>query len=182
VALPVNIVPKPLIPFFKGGGFKVLMDLAEKYGPGLQLINAIMRMFPRDPSVPYDFYQQLTSWLNAFAREALEAGDYLNSLSARGLIDPSVLPKNFYLRRPDSTLCNYFFKVAYDTINTETGATYSVTRGFWQPDIGTAGFLKRSAIASIQEQLSAISSSVNAPGKYRVSPDSLQFLSAVRTC
>lgn len=180
--LPTNIVPKPLIPLFRGGGIKQLLDFAAEFGTGLAFINQLSRFFPRDPSVPYWYYQQLTGWVNAFTRDVLAAGDYLTNLSNRGLIQTDVLPRNFFLKRPDSLDCNYWFKVSYQTNNTITGRVWEMERALWQPDVGTGGQLRRSIIAKLQEESSYVSASANAAGKYLIVPESLRFIGAVRTC
>ena len=182
VPLPPNVVPKPLIPLFRGGGIKQILDFAEKFGTGLAFINNLGRVFPRDPSVPFWYYQQLTSWISNFAKQALAAGDYLNSLSLGTQIDPNVLPRNFYLKRPDYQMCNNFLRVSYTSINPSTGTEYSVQRGFWINELSDMGTLKRELMSRIQNELDIVSVSAHSQRKYKIKQDSIEVTAAVRLC
>lgn len=181
-SLPLSAVPKPLIPLFRGGGIKQIIDFAQQFGTGLSFINNLSRVFPRDPSVPFWYYQQLTSWLSQFAKQSLAAGDYLNSLAKGTPIDPSVLPKNFYLKRPDYQMCNNWLRVSYTSINPDTGTEYHVQRGFWINELSDMGTLRKELTGRIQNELDIVSVSAGSDNRYKVKRDSVSIQAAVRLC
>jgi hypothetical protein len=175
-------VPKALIPFFRDGRIKMLLDFAEKFGTGLPFINQLRRMFPNTPGVPNDFYSSLLSYLSQFAKAALQAGDYLTALNARQQIDNNLLPKNFLLRRPDFQMCNQFFRVGYTSRNPINGQEYNVEHGFWEDQYTTAKSLRDRLTSRIQDELDVVATSARASRRYEIVQDSLRFIAAVRLC
>jgi hypothetical protein len=181
--MPFDIpVPKALIPFFRDGRIKMLLDFAEKYGTGLPFINQMRRMFPNQPGVPNYFYSSLLSYLSQFAKAALQAGDYLGALNANQMIDQTQLPRNFYLRRPDFQLCNNFFRVNYQSYNPISGQQYNVEHGFWVDELTSAQSLREQLLTRIQDELNVVSTSARSRRRYEVVQDSLRFIAGVRLC
>lgn len=182
MALNPLAVPKALLPFFKGGGIKNLLDAAQQVGTGLPLINALRRMYPNKPGVPNDFYQQLLGWLNNFARDSIGAGRAISNLSPSDNIDPSVMPQNFFLRRPDFQMCNHYFRTEWTTIDRTSGASKTFSAGLWVSDLTTLKGTLDDLQGQIQDIVDAMSADARSGHLYRLDPTTVKIFAAVRLC
>jgi hypothetical protein len=182
MALPQDIVPRPLIPFFQAGVMKQLLNIADEFGTGLSLFNAIRRAWPRDPGLDTQTYNQLIGWISTFVGRSLAAGDYIDSLAGSGSIDPSVIPKNFYLRRPAGVMCNYFVHATYQTRDTELGTKFD-NEGYFFVDVPSdKKGLVTDVINRIESELEIIAATNNRDEIYQIVPKSISFKAAVRLC
>jgi len=182
MAINVNVVPKPLIPLFQAGGILKLWALQEEFGSGLALYNAIRRAFPFEGGYDYSYYQSLVSWVQQFLSASSSAADYLNNIGANGVVDPSVLPKNFYLRRPEGSNCGYVLQSSWQTLNPATGDVHEMVGHNWFSDITDLGAVRDTIINQINSILPAVSSSAKANQVYQLVEGSLSFTGAVRIC
>jgi hypothetical protein len=180
--LPLSSVPKPLIPFFRAGGMSHLWNIAEQYGTGLPFFNAIAKLYPRDKSVPIDFYRDLTSWLSRFAKESLAGGSIINELKSNDLIDPNVLPKNFYLKRPDYQMCNHYFNVTYEVENSWLPGGPQRRAFHFESELTTKGALYESIAESLQRTMDLASIAKNRDLQYQLKVGSIQVEAGVRLC
>jgi hypothetical protein len=165
-----NQVPPQLFSFFQDGGARQLLKLAERNGTGLPLSNAIRRMFPNKAGVPNDFYQQLVGWMTSFTGQAVRAGTALSGLGRAAAFPESLIPSNFFLRRPDDQLANTFFNVQWTSLNPATGATKTLSAGKWL-DITEGmqmGTITDLLIAQLRSELDAVSASARANARYRI--------------
>lgn len=180
--LPQDIVPKLLIPFFQNGVMKQLLDIASNFGTGLNLFNALRRAWPRDPALDVATYNQLIGWIATFTGRSLRAGAYISQLKPSSPIDTSLIPKNFYLRRPPNSLCNLFVKVHYFTQDTEEGSLFE-NEGNLFIDLpqDVQGILDQ-VQARINNDLHNIAATNQRDKLYQIIPGSIQIQAIVRTC
>lgn len=161
---------------------KELLDIAENYGTGLSLFNALRRAYPRDPGLDSGTYNQLIGWLTTFIGRAIKGGSYVNSLADIAVIDNTAIPKNYYLRKPDNIICPVFIAATYWTMDTETGSLFQ-NQGYFFIDqqVNRAGVF--AAIeARINQELAYVAASNNRDKMYQIVPQSIQITAAVRTC
>lgn len=182
MALPDNIVPKLLIPFFQSGVMRQLIDIAENSGTGLNLFNAIRKAWPRDPSLPADVYNQLVGWISRFTGRSMKAGQYLNGLENNLPIDTSVIPKNFYLRRPNSTMCNWYVQASYYTMDSERGTFYENQAAYFIDEQQTKAGVLDAISERIQSDLENIAGTNRRDKTYLIVRPSINLNSIVRLC
>lgn len=165
-----NQVPPQLFSFFQGGGVRNLLNAAAKVGVGLPLSNAIRRMFPNQPGVPNDFYQQLVGWMTTFTGQAVRAGTTIQNLSPLSQFPSNVVPNNFFLRRPEDKLANTYFNVQWTSLNPQTGLTYTLSGGKWLDVIEGMSIAQITDLltAQIRSELDAVSASTRANIRYRI--------------
>lgn len=110
---PLGPVPTALIGHFRSGLLNTWMRVAEQTGTGLPFINALRKMYPKDPRQTQQEYYGLLSYINQTAKSGFQMGKYINALSIDSIIDANIFPKNFFLPTPDTLDDRFIVKFDY---------------------------------------------------------------------
>lgn len=182
MALNPSVVPNLLIPFFQSGVMKQLLNIADKFGTGLNLFNALRKAWPRDPNLSGDTYNQLLGWITTFTGRAIQGGAYINNLASTGNIDPNMIPCNSYLRKPSDNLGNFFVQVTYTTVDSESGRDFDRGGYIFVDAPDTKGSLLSEIRSRINEELDYVAATNNRDLRYRIKRNSIKVEAAVRMC
>lgn len=161
---------------------KQLLDIADEFGTGLSLFNALRRAWPRDPGLDTGTYQSLLGWVTSFIGRSLKAGSTLNGLSQDAIIDNSLIPVNNYLRHSFDNPCNTFVRVHYYSTDNETGDLFENVGNFFIEQQGTKQGFLQAVTARINNDLSYIAASNNRDQMYQIVPGSISIQAAVNVC
>lgn len=173
-------VPRDLIGFFRAGGARIALNLAERVGTGLQFINKLRQMFPRDPAHPYADYMKLLGYVNTFARTVISAGNQFRNLGFDEQLPLENLPRNYFVRADNSGNDRYMVRYNYLTVNESTGTSAPQSGIFWFDRQMTYDELLRAIQSKVQDKLDQISASHPQHIRYSVDTSSISITSALR--
>lgn len=182
MAINVNVVPKPLIPIFTSGQIIKLWNFQDEFGSGLALFNALRRAYPnnQNPPLPNDYYVSLISWLQSFLSATKSAANYLNSDPVS--VDESVLPKNFYVKRPEDSNCGFQIRGSFGYVGSQSQAFGTLVQHKWFSDISDLGAIRNVFQEDALAALNNMSGSNKKKQTYDLVSNSFRFEGAVRLC
>jgi hypothetical protein len=180
--MPINPgpVPNPLIPFFRAGGLKIVMRVAEEFGTGLTFINQFRRLYPKDPRATNEEYFGWLSYLNTVGKAGLQSGLDFQALDPTGGIDPNLFPANYFIKSPNPAEDRYLFNVSYESVNEETRQVRPFQMSVWFSELGPVTEMLNQIGDYIQRLIDIISVSASKSIRYLLMPGSLSIDSIFR--
>jgi hypothetical protein len=173
-------VPAPLTSYFRAGGIKELLSIAERVGTGLPLINEYRRIYPRDPQLSQNEYLGLLGYLNTTAKFGMQAASQIGNLGADYPLSDEYIPKDFFLKPKNALTDKYLLKFDYDSVNPITGQRKQYNVLWWTDTLNTIGEATQRFLQQLEQFLSIVAASAKAGYVYTIDTASVVLTAVFR--
>jgi|SRR3972149_350639 len=178
--LPLGPVPLPLANFFRSGGINQLVTAFNRTGGGLQFYNVLRKMFPKPPSVPQWFYQELISYLSQFTTEFRKSTGLTLNLDPNQKINFDLSPRNIFLRSIDPVNDRYLVRFEYNLTSSDGRKLNHIIDDTWFNEMMTTNELYEDIKARIRNKIALLNAASKTGDRYELAEDSLTIVGIAR--